>query len=201
MPEATEPVPVIYREINLTPDEVQRFWSKVDKSGGADACWLWTASRVTSGYGCFGIKRRLHGAHRIAWVLANVAIPGALHVCHRCDNPACCNPAHLFLGTREDNMRDKVAKGRCNLPRGDDHYSRLHPEKMARGDANGSRTHPESKPRGESHSNAKLTASQVIEIRTLYAAGLTTQIKLAAKFSVSQDLISLIINRKAWKHI
>jgi len=98
-------------------------------------------------------------------------------------------------------MRDKVAKGRCNLPRGDDHYSRLHPEKMARGDANGSRTHPESKPRGESHSNAKLTASQVIEIRTLYAAGLTTQIKLAAKFSVSQDLISLIINRKAWKHI
>lgn len=86
-------------------------WGRVDKSGGPEACWPWTGARH-KGYGMIGIARKKHGTHRVAYALAT-GDPGDLHVCHACDNPPCCNPAHLFLGTHQDNMRDLVAKGRA----------------------------------------------------------------------------------------
>lgn len=93
----------------------EHFWGKIER-GGADECWAWRANRNQSGYGLFDIRidgrRTSVGAHRKAWELTNGPIPDGLLVMHRCDNPPCCNPAHLMLGTFKDNSADMVAKGR-----------------------------------------------------------------------------------------
>lgn len=94
-----------------------RFWNKVDRSGGADACWPWIAKAVKTArcglqYGDFRVSGGSSGSHRVAWELTNGPIPDGLCVCHRCDNPLCCNPAHFFLGTRLDNVEDMISKGR-----------------------------------------------------------------------------------------
>lgn len=102
-----------------------RFWAKVERGLDA-ACWLWTASKFAGrGYGQFafvtpgGASRRKLSlyAHRVAWTLTHGPIPVGVSVCHTCDNPSCVNPAHLFLGTHTDNMRDASAKGRLSIPR------------------------------------------------------------------------------------
>lgn len=93
------------------PSLAERFWPLVAKGDG-DACWEWTAGVATGGYGCFSIRSKTHGSHRVAYELANGKIPPGMSICHSCDNPPCCNPAHLFIGTALDNNRDRAAKGR-----------------------------------------------------------------------------------------
>ena len=92
------------------PDIEERLWGhlKVTDTG----CAEWTRSTTTKGYGCIQFKERLALTHRVAWELTNGPIPEGLCVCHRCDNPPCCNPEHLFLGTYADNIHDMIAKGR-----------------------------------------------------------------------------------------
>lgn len=98
---------------NPAADSVSRFWARVQKCEG---CWLWTGRTNTeSGYGYFDYGPRCRTsvpAHRYSWELHNGTIPDGMHVLHRCDNPPCVNPDHLFLGTNLDNVRDKQAKGR-----------------------------------------------------------------------------------------
>lgn len=119
----------------------ERFWAFVDKSNGPDGCWLWTGAVHRHGYGAFSASRngRVHHlrAHRVAFELMNGPFAKDLFVCHRCDNPRCVNPAHLFLGTARDNARDRERKGRGPGPL----------------------------VRGERHGMSKLREEQVIEIR------------------------------------
>ena len=92
----------------------ERFWAKVEKKV-QDDCWEWQGTRNNNGYGQIGKGARGSGllyAHRVSWELASGPIPKGMCVLHHCDNPGCVNPAHLFLGTMADNMRDMVDKGR-----------------------------------------------------------------------------------------
>ena len=89
---------------------MDRFWNKVSKS---DDCWEWLAHKNPKGYGKFryaGANGCL--AHRVSWELEYGDIPDGMHVLHRCDNPSCVRPDHLFLGTNKDNVEDRVSKGR-----------------------------------------------------------------------------------------
>lgn len=100
---------------DLQPDSIVRFWAKVARAG-PDECWLWTAGKSDSGYGVFGVGKATDKASRISWRLERGPIPEGMHVLHRCDNPPCVNPAHLFLGTNDDNVRDMLEKGRNSKP-------------------------------------------------------------------------------------
>ncbi|MGE3598815.1 MAG: HNH endonuclease [Dehalococcoidia bacterium] len=98
---------------------ISRFWSYVDSSAGPDACWEWTRSRIHDGYGRFWDTKRMWRAHRFAWTITHGDIPDGIVVLHKCDNPPCCNPSHLALGTTSDNNWDKVHKGRFQDQRGE----------------------------------------------------------------------------------
>lgn len=107
-------------------DPVIRFWRFVDH-GAPDECWLWKGKPEANGYGRIRISPdpSIHHvkAHRFSWMLANGRDPGDKMVLHKCDVPACVNPAHLYLGDHDRNMRDKVERGR--QPRGEEIWGKL----------------------------------------------------------------------------
>ena len=144
-----------------------RFWAKVDKRG-PDECWPWTGAPTPKGYGVIRDQGRYVRAHRLAWELANGPIPDDLLVCHRCDNPPCCNPADLFLGTNADNSADMVRKGR-GAPLG-----------------------------GQNNNSAKLTDADVNTIRRLWGTGAWRQRDIADVYHVGQPAISRIVTQRRW---
>lgn len=99
----------------MKPNGPKEFWARVEKT---DSCWLWRGSRRRA-YGRMEYQGGTYSAHRLAYLLAYGSIPFPLFVLHRCDNPLCVRPDHLFVGTPSDNMCDKVSKGRQFRPRGE----------------------------------------------------------------------------------
>jgi hypothetical protein len=159
-------------ELILAPEITERFWSHVDRQ--PDGCWTWKGGKGR--YNRFSYARgKFAQAHRLAYELTNGPIPPGSLVCHRCDNPACVNPAHLFAGAQTDNMRDMARKGRW-------------------------RSSVANRP-GASNPSAKLTDSQVIEIRQRYKQGGVTQRTLAHEYGLHHSTIHLIVSAKKWKHL
>lgn len=95
----------------ISKEDIVRFWSKVDIQS-KNKCWNWKAARVHDGYGRFGLQYRIVRAHRVSYQIAYGNFDERLCVLHKCDNPACVNPNHLFLGTNQDNMNDQKSKSR-----------------------------------------------------------------------------------------
>jgi hypothetical protein len=204
------------RPITPTPKATARFWSHVEEGEG---CWLWTGEisgssgrpKYTSGYGRLHMSYRPWVrvfAHRYSWVLHFGPIPEGLWVLHRCSTlyaagdityRRCVNPSHLFLGTCQDGARHAVANGR--YPVGDRNGTRLCPESLPRGPQHHYNARPETRPRGELNPRAKLRAEDVLKIRELFAAGVTTQTTLARSYGVSQAVISSITRGKTWRHL
>lgn len=153
-----------------------RFWANVQKS---DGCWIWTGSRNRHQYGRMSEGSRpylkFHLAHRLSWQIHRGEIPAGLYVCHRCDNPPCVNPEHLFLGTQFDNMGDASRKGRL-------------PQQRYAGFC-----------AGERNGRSKLTDEQAREIRD-NRHGLS-QRRLAVAYGVSRNLVRLIRAGKNWTHV
>ncbi len=165
-----------------------RFWPHVAKTD--DGCWLWTGYRAANGYGRIPVPRLNHKrpwtigwAHRVSYALNVGPITEGLSVLHRCDNPQCVRPDHLFLGTQRDNIQDAARKGRT--ARGDRSFARLHPERLQR---------------GEQRPNAKLTLAIATEIRArLINAPVGTAAALARTYGVSPAIICGIRKGKLWK--
>lgn len=165
-----------------TPVE-ERLWGMVNKT---DSCWLWTRSVRRDGYGYIrenGRKGKDWGVHRLSYVIANGPIPDGLLVLHTCDVRRCVNPAHLFVGTYQDNMDDCVRKGRS-----------------ASGDRNGSRLYPERMPKGSDHLLARLTEESVKEARQRYANGESIH-KMNEGYGVSVPTLWKAVVRQTWKHV
>ena len=174
---------------------VKRFWSKVNREGPTPEhrpelgpCWVWTGARTHNGYGhmyyaTHSGKQTQRRAHRVSWEIANGPVPAGLCVLHRCDNPACVRPSHLFLGTYADNIHDAISK-----------------ERHAAGPRHGSRTKPESIRRGEQGPKAKLTGGGVLEIRRRAGDG-DTHAAIAADFGVDRSTVSMIVRRERWSHL
>jgi hypothetical protein len=137
-------------------------------------CWIWNKTLQRNGYGRFSVsenKQRL--AHRLSYEMFCGEIPGGLNVCHTCDTRACVNPSHLFLGSQKDNIQDAKRKGRLRGGR---------------------------RRRGEDNPAAKLRSSDVVAIRQSCASGMS-RAECARHYNVSWNLISLIVQGKAWKHV
>lgn len=151
----------------------QRFWEKVVKLNGDDACWIWIGAADVYGYTSVEGTQQL--AHRVSWEV-HFGPPGDLFVLHRCDTPLCVRPSHLFLGTQADNIADRTQKKR-----------------HASGETHGSRTRPDRVPQGERHGMSKLTDVEVHALRVEYANGGVSQPQLARKYELAQATVSSIL--------
>ena len=159
----------------LTAEQV-RFFSHVQLTTG---CWLWTAAMNEKGYGVFGRGKRTYKAHRVSYEYAHGTIPDGLCVLHRCDTPACVNPAHMFLGTRADNNADMKAKGRQKT---------------------GSSRRVTFYKRGSCHHEAVMCEALVSHLRHLRHTGYSYS-QLAREFGIGLTTAYKIATRKTWTHV
>ncbi len=157
-----------------------RFYGHVDiPIDGYHACWEWTAGRFKKGYGQFRIGTKKHKTHRLMWDHTYGPIPNGKIVCHTCDNPPCCRPSHLFLGTHADNARDRDQKGRGTK----------------------GRKRPEAASPGETNPAAILTEKDVREIRRRVSLCDGTYESLGLEYGVAKSTIGAVVQRRTWRAI
>lgn len=185
----------------LTKNEIKSFWSKVAITANREKCWEWQAGKYQDGYGMFDVDNPKK-AHRVAYTLFFKQDISNILCLHKCDNPSCVNPNHLFLGTQQDNIDDKKRKGR--EAKGKTHWANTNPElfkKVHGGWLKKLKDNPHLVARGEKSGTSKLTSDQVLEIRQIHQDGLLSQTEIGKKFGVDRTCIGLIVRRKNWKHI
>lgn len=158
-----------------------RFWQYVDRKAG-DGCWVWTGDHHRMGYGRIWERtpegrQRIRRAHHVSFEMMVGPIPPGMNVLHRCDNPPCVRPDHLFLGTHLDNMRDMVAKGR------------------RRGGMRRGHRLP-----GARNARRKLTAKQVVAIRHRAASG-ERILDLAREHGFTYTGLKAVVDRKTWRYV
>lgn len=151
----------------MSKDALSRLMSRVSKT---ETCWLWTGPVNSSGYGGMGFQGRTQGAHRVAYQLLVGPIQQGLHVLHRCDNPRCVNPEHLWVGTRSENMQDASRKGRTNPFRG----------------------------AGEANPRARLTRAQVVQARE-WRAQEVSYAEIGRRLGVNSGTVHHAVNGRNWR--
>lgn len=165
-----------------TPEE--RFYMQCEKR--SSGCWEWRGGKTAKdGYGRLRVCGVKTCAHRFSYQMHKGPIPEGMLVCHTCDNRACVNPDHLWLGTHSDNSTDCVVKGR-------DYASRM---------PNNIRNKGVPKRRGENHTASKLKEEDVRKIRAIYAVGGISALNLGKCFGINKATTLNIIHRKLWKHV
>lgn len=194
-----------------------------DQSGGPTACWPWMKARAKYGYGVATWRSRKWAAHRLIWALTNGDIPDGKVVMHMCNNPPCCNPAHLRVATQAENIAHRDACGRTatgersgaalhpeGRARGERHWTARRPDLIRRGAAHWSRVYPDKAPksfpevaderraRGERHGCARLTEMIVREVRSRASEDRGV---LSESFGVSRCTINDIIAGRTWAHV
>ena len=162
----------------LSQSDIDRFWGFVDRSQlGPGGCWEWNAATNPLGYGLVWIKSNgdyvQRRAPRVAFRIGSGSDPGDLFVCHKCDNPMCVRPDHLFLGDDQANVDDMIRKGRRNGRKFLD---------------------------GEGHELSKLKNEDVMRIRELSRNGMGSA-AISRRFCVNPQTISKIVHRHLWKHL
>ncbi len=169
------------RPFAFTEEASARFWSRVNKGGptathvaGLGPCWIWTGGLDGYGYGRMQVGGRAGitlRAHRASYEIHHGEIPEGMCVLHKCDERRCLNPGHLRLGTRPDNTRDMMAKGRhrCGF--------------------------------GERSGRSRLTEADVLSIRAQYETGGVTQWELSRRFNTARSNISAVVTGATWRHV
>ncbi len=149
---------------------IDRIWKHINKKSDIE-CWEWMGVKDKNGYGRIRINKKMYSSHRIIYELICGPIPESICVCHSCDNPSCCNPNHLFLGSQSDNIKDMIIKGRWRKANNFKELNGAH----------------------------KLTQQQVNKIRNLYSTSLYTYKELAIKFKMCKESIGHIIRYETWR--
>ncbi len=181
---------------HLTSPEARarRFWSLVDRAGPilvgmTTPCWLWRGRSDKGDFYLGAFHSRI--AARISWELSRGEIPAGRIVCHKCDNPPCVNPDHLYVGTHKDNTRDRYTRG--NMRFGGPTPLPREPQKPASG------LHPGQR-HGEQHHKAKLSEKQVLEIRARASKG-ESLASIAEKYPVTLPTVHQIVQQRTWRHL